>query len=115
MKWKAAKKEAAPRSSPICWVVCHATRKFRSHSMLSTQSRLNTSSPGDGSRTITIHDVQSTPDASGDGSVDPTLSDGTLRLRGGPRSRPRVAWDERVVDNENSGRKKSKSASITSR
>lgn len=33
---------------------------------------------------------------------------GTLRLRGGPRSRPRVVWDEDVVDNEGLGRKKSK-------
>jgi protein phosphatase 1 regulatory subunit 11 len=35
---------------------------------------------------------------------------GTLRLRGGPRSRPRVVWSEDVVDNEGLGRKKSKSA-----
>ena len=35
---------------------------------------------------------------------------GTLRLRGGPRDRPRVVWDEDVVDNEGLGRKKSKSA-----
>lgn len=35
---------------------------------------------------------------------------GTLRLRGGPRSRPRVVWGEDVVDNEGLGRKKSKSA-----
>ena len=34
---------------------------------------------------------------------------GTLRLRGGPRNGPRVAWDEAVVDNEGLGRKKSKS------
>lgn len=34
---------------------------------------------------------------------------GTLHLRGGPRDRPRVAWDEGVVDNEGLGRKKSKS------
>jgi len=33
---------------------------------------------------------------------------GTLRLRGGPRNGPRVAWDEAVVDNEGLGRKKSK-------
>ncbi|KAH9992247.1 protein phosphatase inhibitor, partial [Russula compacta] len=33
---------------------------------------------------------------------------GTLHLRGGPRDRPRVAWDEGVVDNEGLGRKKSK-------
>lgn len=34
---------------------------------------------------------------------------GTLRLRGGRRNGPRVAWDEAVVDNEGLGRKKSKS------
>ncbi|KAI0298024.1 phosphatase inhibitor-domain-containing protein [Multifurca ochricompacta] len=33
---------------------------------------------------------------------------GILRLRGGPRDRPRVVWDEEVVDNEGLGRKKSK-------
>jgi len=33
---------------------------------------------------------------------------GTLRLRGGLRNRPRVVWDEDVVDNEGLGRKKSK-------
>ncbi len=40
---------------------------------------------------------------------------GTLRLRGGPRNGPRVAWDEAVVDNEGLGRKKSKSTYWRSR
>ena len=35
---------------------------------------------------------------------------GTLHLHGGPRNRPRVVWNEDVVDNEGLGRKKSKSA-----
>ena len=39
-----------------------------------------------------------------------SASTGTLHLRGGPRDRPRVVWDEDVVDNEGLGRKKSKSA-----
>ncbi|KAF8591174.1 hypothetical protein K439DRAFT_1627251 [Ramaria rubella] len=76
--------------------------------MLSTQNRPSTSAPGDGSRTITVHDVQPRSDGSSDGPVEPHIPDVTLRLRGGPRSRPRVAWDEHVVDNENCGRKKSK-------
>jgi len=76
--------------------------------MLSTQNRPSTSTPGDGSRTITVHDVQPRPeDADGD-SAGPSVPEGILRLRGGPRSRPRVAWDEHVVDNEDCGRKKSK-------
>ncbi|KAF8486392.1 phosphatase inhibitor-domain-containing protein [Russula ochroleuca] len=41
-----------------------------------------------------------------DGALAPPA--GTLRLRGGPRNGPRVAWDEAVVDNEGLGRKKSK-------
>ncbi|KDQ06574.1 hypothetical protein BOTBODRAFT_39475 [Botryobasidium botryosum FD-172 SS1] len=66
----------------------------------------------DGSRTITLLDSQPIPDTSaGDvgpsGRPDPPLQ-GRLILRGGPRSRPRVAWDEAVVDNEGCGRKKSK-------
>ena len=40
---------------------------------------------------------------------------GTLRLRGGPRNGPRVAWDEAVVDNEGLGRKKSKSTLLDAR
>ena len=40
---------------------------------------------------------------------------GTLRLRGGPRNGPRVAWDEAVVDNEGLGRKKSKSTYLGAR
>lgn len=35
-----------------------------------------------------------------------------LRLLGGDINRPRVAWDEKVIDNEHLGRKSSKSTSI---
>lgn len=38
---------------------------------------------------------------------------GVLKLRGGPRSRPQVAWTDDVVDNEGAGRKKSKSTFST--
>ncbi|KAF8525876.1 phosphatase inhibitor-domain-containing protein [Hysterangium stoloniferum] len=71
--------------------------------------RPNTSAPTDGSRTMTILDVQPRQEGGeGDDAREPTIPQVTLRLRGAPRSRPRVAWDERVVDNENCGRKKSK-------
>jgi hypothetical protein len=66
----------------------------------------------EGSRTALV--VQ-TPAEPRDASALPELSGvlappaGTLRLRGGPRNGPRVAWDEAVIDNEGLGRKKSKS------
>lgn len=66
----------------------------------------------EGSRTALV--VQN-PAEQRDASALPELSGalappaGTLRLRGGPRNGPRVAWDEAVVDNEGLGRKKSKS------
>ena len=78
------------------------------------QSRQFLSAPSDGSRTITIHDVQPRPEGESGGS--PTQSQppvGALRLRGGPRrTRQRVAWDDNVVDNEGAGKKKSKSTSL---
>lgn len=78
-----------------------------------TLMRPNTSAPSDGSRTLTLLDVQSRPSGSNDepvSSTDPAPL-GVLMLRGGPRrTRRRVAWDEDVVDNEGAGRKKSKSA-----
>jgi len=84
---------------------------------VATAHRPNTSAPGDGSRTITIHDVQPLLDASasgsGSGSAPKAEEDdavGVLKLRGGPRSRPRVAWSDDVVDNEGCGKKASKSA-----
>ena len=76
--------------------------------MLSTQHRPSTSAPSDGSRTVIVHDVQAKPEGDED-AAGPSVPEGTLRLRGGPRRHPRVAWDEGVVDNEDCGRKKSKS------
>ena len=66
----------------------------------------------EGSRTALVvqnpaeqRDASALPDLSG--ALAPPA--GTLRLRGGQRNGPRVAWDEAVVDNEGLGRKKSKS------
>lgn len=75
---------------------------------LATQNRPGLSSPGDGSRTITI---TSTPPAESDVDPKPDEPVGTLKLRGGPRKKPRqrVVWDEDVIDNEGCGKKKSKS------
>lgn len=47
-------------------------------------------------------------EAAADGVEPPVLR---LRLMGGDLNRPRVAWDEKVIDNEFLGRKKSKSTS----
>ncbi|EJD49536.1 hypothetical protein AURDEDRAFT_112415 [Auricularia subglabra TFB-10046 SS5] len=41
-------------------------------------------------------------------STEPAPPQGVLRLRGGPRSGPRVTWTEDIVDNEHLGKKKSK-------
>ncbi|KAF8604721.1 hypothetical protein BDV93DRAFT_555564 [Ceratobasidium sp. AG-I] len=73
--------------------------------MTSTARRPQTSAPGDGSRTITVRDSQPVPENNPDSQPD---SNGILRLRGGPRSRPRVMWDADVIDNEGCGKKKSK-------
>ena len=62
---------------------------------------------------MTTHDIP-TPEASRGGPDDHDFTSAplvpVLRLRGGPRSQQRVAWREGVVDNENAGKKKSKSA-----
>ena len=66
----------------------------------------------EGSRTVlVVQNAAEQRDASALTSLDGALAPpaGTLRLRGGPRDGPRVAWDEAVVDNEGLGRKKSKS------
>ena len=74
---------------------------------LAPQSGPTSSMSREGSRTaVIVQDATEQCDAS-DGALAPPA--GTLRLRGGPRSGPRVAWDEAVVDNEGLGRKKSKS------
>jgi protein phosphatase 1 regulatory subunit 11 len=78
--------------------------------MMATQGRAYTSAPADGSRTITLLDSQPRPE---DDASQPVV--GTLRLRGQPRkTRQRVAWDEDVIDNEGSGKKKSKSGCVQS-
>lgn len=76
-----------------------------------TVNRASTSSPSDGSRTQVIHDSQPREDESpSNPSHDQgDTSHGVLRLRGGPRSGPAVVWREDVVDNENMGKKSSKS------
>lgn len=69
-----------------------------------------TANTNDGSRTITIHDVP-TPEGGADDDEDNFSSHPrpVLKLRGGPKSKQRVAWKEEVIDNENAGKKKSKS------
>jgi protein phosphatase 1 regulatory subunit 11 len=80
---------------------------------LATQRRPGTSTPGDGSRTVTITDAAPREDdGAPSGSASEPAPVGALHLRGGNRrTRQRVAWDEDVVDNEGCGRKSSKSAS----
>ena len=73
----------------------------------------STSSPSDGSRTQTIHDSQPRVDdhPSNPSHNQGSTPQGVLRLRGGPKSKPAVVWREDVVDNENMGKKSSKSVS----
>ena len=83
---------------------------------LVSQSGPSSAMSREGSRTALV--VQNSTEQR-DASALPELSGalappaGTLRLRGGPRNGPRVAWDEAVVDNEGLGRKKSKSTYLT--
>jgi Protein phosphatase inhibitor len=74
---------------------------------LVTQSGPSSSMSREGSRTALIVQNAEQRDASALTVGRPPA--GTLRLRGGPRARPHVVWDEDVVDNEGLGRKKSKS------
>ncbi|KAG8864814.1 Type 1 phosphatases regulator ypi1 [Tulasnella sp. 330] len=82
--------------------------------MLGTRQRLQqqVAAPSAGSRTVTIAPEQpaSGPSITNeeDGAGGPPRRAGVLKLRGGPRSRPQVAWTDDVVDNEGAGRKKSK-------
>jgi len=74
------------------------------------QSGPSSSMSREGSRTALI--VQNTTEQRDAAPPELTAGrppPGTLRLRGGPRASPHVAWDEDVVDNEGLGRKKSKS------
>jgi protein phosphatase 1 regulatory subunit 11 len=66
---------------------------------------MSTTTPSDGSRTLTVLDSHPDPDSHDLHSSTPAV----LRLRGGPNSRPRVVWREDVIDNENMGKKSSKS------
>ncbi|KZV94730.1 hypothetical protein EXIGLDRAFT_748504 [Exidia glandulosa HHB12029] len=59
----------------------------------------------DGSRTITTTASEPVASTSSDPAPSPS---GVLRLRGGPRSTPRVTWSEDIVDNEGCGKKSSK-------
>ncbi|TFY61084.1 hypothetical protein EVG20_g7191 [Dentipellis fragilis] len=72
--------------------------------MSSLSLRQRAAEASERSRTVTVEETQPLEERDeGEGS-----SAGTLRLRGGPRSRPTVAWVEDVVDNEMLGRKKTK-------
>jgi protein phosphatase 1 regulatory subunit 11 len=82
-----------------------STRDYSIMNSIDNQAGPSVLTPSDGSRTTTI--TEDTP------RLEPS-SNRTLRLRGGPRSEQRVAWDEDVVDNEGSGRKSSKSTSLYS-
>jgi len=73
------------------------------------QRPTHTGTPADGSRTITVHDVSTSETPADDAPESSSHPRPVLKLRGGPRSEQRVAWEEGVVDNENAGKKKSKS------
>ncbi|KAF4615818.1 hypothetical protein D9613_012444 [Agrocybe pediades] len=78
----------------------------------------NAGTPTDGSRTMTItRDPTKEHPASDDeneGQGPGGQVVGTLHLRGARRAinRPRVAWNEEVIDNEGCGKKKSKSVML---
>ena len=76
-----------------------------------TRNRPSTSAPGDGSRTVTITNDPTQEENGDEQEDDPEGGQiiGTLNLRVTRQSRPRVAWDEDVIDNEGFGKKKSKS------
>ena len=63
--------------------------------------------------TPTPERVTSEGAGSGEAGAQGTSEPPVLRLRllGGDINRPRVAWDEKVIDNEHLGRKSSKSKS----
>ena len=70
----------------------------------------STSATPDSSRTVTVTDSSPREEGGSSNASDDAPVVGTLRLRGGPRNRQRVAWDEDVIDNEGCGRKSSKGA-----
>ncbi|KXN87283.1 Type 1 phosphatases regulator YPI1 [Leucoagaricus sp. SymC.cos] len=76
----------------------------------STALQASSSSPTDGSRTMTVT-IDPTKEGNNDDTSTQGPNDGTvgvLRLRGTRNRGPRVAWDDDVVDNEHMGKKKSK-------
>jgi protein phosphatase 1 regulatory subunit 11 len=77
-----------------------------------TRQREQTVPANDGSRTVTLDPTAE--ESSGTESEDDSI--GILRLRGDPSARsPRqIQWADNVVDNENLGRKKSKSTYLHS-
>jgi len=87
-----------------------------SYSFTSTSIAHSTSSPTNGSRTMTITTdpvkEESSEDTSGQGSSSGTAR--VLRLRGARNTEARVAWDDDVVDNEHMDKKKSKSVLLIS-
>ena len=73
----------------------------------------STAAPGDGSRTLTITNdpTREIDEHGGEGDEEGDRGFvGSIRLRGGRRrTQAHVVWGEDVVDNEGSGKKKSKS------
>ena len=67
-----------------------------------------TATPRDGSRTVIITPTPASEE--GSGNAGPSNIAGVLHLRGDRHPGPRVTWTEDVVDNEEMGKKKSKSA-----
>lgn len=75
-----------------------------------TRNGPSTSAPGHGSRTLTITNSPTQEENDDEQGDDPESSQiiGTLNLRVTRQTGPRVGWDERVIDNEEFGKKKSK-------
>ena len=75
-----------------------------------TRNGPSTSAPGHGSRTLTITNSPTQEENDDEQGDDPESSHiiGTLNLRVTRQTGPRVGWDERVIDNEEFGKKKSK-------
>lgn len=98
-----------PRRAQLSATYHHHHHFLQSIMALAPQSGSTSTMSREGSRTVlVVQNAVEQRDASALPDLDGTPA-GTLRLRGGPRGGPRVAWDEAVVDNEGLGRKKSKS------
>jgi protein phosphatase 1 regulatory subunit 11 len=94
-------------------IICHQLTHLNFYLAMSfiAVAGISTSAPSDSSRTMIIEDIQPRPEEGSphDTSRASSPAQGLLRLRGAPNSRPRVVWREDVIDNENMGRKSSKS------